>query len=122
MNLGTKVVGVIAAVVVGAVAIPALAAINPQPLPPAPPGSPNFTAFFSAANARLTTCNQAQDPLCATEVSGEASSGESLVDTYFNKYFFARSSYRAETQNRNALAKRLNADCKQLKVHHLTCA
>jgi hypothetical protein len=122
MQLGTKVVGVIAAVVVGAVAIPALAATSPQPLPPAPPGAPNFTAFFSATNARLTTCNQAQDPRCATGVSAEASSGESLVETYFNKYFFAQASYRAEAQNRNALATRLNADCKKLKAHHLTCA
>jgi hypothetical protein len=110
-----KVVGVIAAVAVGAVAIPALAAISPQPLPAAPPDSPNFAAFFSATNARLATCNQAQDPQCATEVSGEASSGESLVETYFNRYFFAQASYRAETQNRNALARRLNADCKKPK-------
>jgi hypothetical protein len=34
----------------------------------------------------------------------------------------AQSSYRAETENRNALAKKLNADCKSLKAHHLTCA
>jgi hypothetical protein len=122
MQLGTKVVGGIAAVVVGAVAIPALAAVSSQPLPPAPPSSPTWTAFNSATNARLTTCNHAQDPLCATEVNGEASSGESLVLKYFNLYFFAQSHYRVETQNRNALVAKLNADCKKLKAHHLTCA
>jgi hypothetical protein len=122
MQLGTKVLGAIAAVAVGAVVIPALAAINAQPLPSAPPSSPNWTAFNTATYARRTTCSHAQDQRCATEVSGEASSGESLVETYFNKYFFAQSSYRAETLNRNALAKRLNDDCKKLKAHHLTCA
>lgn len=122
MQLGTKVVGAIAVVVVGAVAIPAMAAINAQPLPPAPPSSPSWTAFNSATNARLTSCNRAQDHLCQTEVSEEASSGESLVEKYFNLYFFAQSSYRAETVDRNALAKKLIADCKKLKAHHVTCA
>lgn len=122
MNLSTKVVGAIAAVVVGAVAIPALAAINAQPLPPAPPSSPTWTAFNSATNARLTTCDHAHDRLCQTAVSAEALTGESLVQKYFNLYFFAQSSYRAETEDRNGLAKKLNADCAKLKAHHLTCA
>jgi len=122
MNLGIKVVGAIAAVVVGAVAIPALAAIGPQPLPPSPPGSANLTAFLAATNARLASCNQAQDRLCGTEVNGEASSGESLVETYFTRYYLAQSRYRAETADRNALAKLVNADCAKLKAHHLTCA
>jgi hypothetical protein len=122
MQLGTKVVGAIAAVIVGAVAVPALAAINSQPLPPAPPSSPTWTAFNSATSAWLTTCNHAQDHLCETEVSGEASSGESLVEKYFTLYFVAQSHYRVETGNRNALAGKLNADCKKLKAHHLTCA
>jgi hypothetical protein len=122
MKLGSKVVGVIAAVAVGAVALPALAAINAQPLPPAPPSSPNWTTLNGATNARLTSCSQARDHLCETEVSGEASSSESLVETYFNLYYLAQSHYRAETADRNALAKKLNADCKKLKAHHLTCA
>jgi hypothetical protein len=122
MTLGSKVVGAIAAVAVSAVAIPALAAIRAQPLPPAPPSSPTWAAYNSAANARLATCNHAQDHLCETEVSGQASSGASLVEKYFSLYFFAQSSYRAETENRNALAKKLNADCKKLEAHHLTCA
>jgi hypothetical protein len=122
MNLGTKVAGAIAAVAVCAIAIPALAGINPQPIPPAPAKSPNFTAFIGATNARLTTCQQADDPLCATEVNGEESSGESLAQKYFTLYYVAQTRYRAETENRNALARRLNADCKKLKAHHLTCA
>ena len=55
-------------------------------------------------------------------MSQEASSGESLVEKYFNLYFFAQSSYRAETVDRNALAEKLTADCKKLKADHLTCA
>jgi hypothetical protein len=122
MSLGTKVVGVIAAVMVGAVALPALAAIKGQPLPPAPPSSPNFTVFYSTTNTRLADCSQAGDHRCETEVSDEAAAGESLVQTYFTLYYLAQSRYRAETADRNALVDRLNTDCKTLKAHHLTCA
>jgi hypothetical protein len=122
MTLGSKVIGVIATLAVGAVALPALAAIHSQPLPPAPPSSPNWTALNGATNARLMSCNQARDHLCETEVSGEASSSESEVETYFNLYYLAQSHYRTETADRNALARQLNADCKKLKSHHLTCA
>jgi hypothetical protein len=122
MTLGSKVIGIIAAVAVGAIALPALAAVHGQPLPPAPPSSPNWTALNGAVNARLMSCTRARDHLCETEVSAQASSSESEVETYFNLYYLAQSHYRAETADRNALAKQLNADCKKLKAHHLTCA